>query len=262
MAQAKGMQSKNSNASEYLMELIQRCKENAKENFQFDQKEASSRPFEIVHMGGYEFVKFHEVEKTQEEQDSKYHECLETAGLLSHKDLNLDNLDNYLFLKVQDATPWRLYTKIRMNKSLVLSGPPGTGKTALALSLVKACYEEDMTIVIKRWYHWLVKMRGVYQDDEIRDMEQFLRPSVKADILLIDELGTDKKNTATPFEQEQLMYIISERHGNSKPTIVTTNLVREEITTIYGEAIYQRLADEERGYWFEFVNEEIKRKLL
>ena len=93
-------------------------------------------------------------------------------------------------------------------------------------------------------------------------MEQFLRPSVKADILLIDELGTDKKNTATPFEQEQLMYIISERHGNSKPTIVTTNLVREEITTIYGEAIYQRLADEERGYWFEFDNEEIKRKLL
>ena len=81
-------------------------------------------------------------------------------------------------------------------------------------------------------------------------------------MLLIDELGTDAKQSATAFEQEQLMYIISERHGNGKPTIITTNLTREEINNIYSEAIYQRMADQKTGYWFEFDNEQNRRKVI
>ena len=263
-----GTNNKDSDPMVVLRRIIDKVKKNPRprkvDSWKAGTKEETTdRPFEEFTRNGLSYVRFFELEQSEQEKLDKYRKYLEEAGLLSHKDVTLDSIANYDFLEKQNADPSRLYTKIRQNKSLVLSGPPGTGKTTLACAIIRKCYDQNKTIVIKRWYHWLVKMRGgAYQDDKVQDMEQFLRPAVKADMLLIDELGTDAKQSATAFEQEQLMYIISERHGNGKPTIITTNLTREEINNIYSEAIYQRMADLKRGYWFEFDNEQNRRKII
>ena len=115
------------------------------------KEETTDRPFEEFTRNGLSYVRFFELEQSEQEKIEKYQKYLEEAGLFSHKDITLDSIGNYIFLEKQKADPSRLYTKIRQNKSLVLSGPPGTGKTTLACAIMRKCYDQNKTIVIKRW---------------------------------------------------------------------------------------------------------------
>ena len=83
--------------------------------------------------------------------------------------------------------------------------------------------------------------------------------NIYADLLFIDELKSDKSLTASQFEVDQLMYLISERHGNERPFIITTNMERREVFNIFGEAFYSRLADVDACTWIEFHLEDVKR---
>ena len=222
-------------------------------------EETTDRPFEWVIEDGVEKVRFLEVKPSEEQKQQKLMEFLQEAGVMKHADFTLNNIDNYNFLKGLDRTPWDLYDDIKKQYSLILSGPPGTGKTTLAVAIAKQFYADGKSVMIKRWYNWLLKMRGVFQDDTIKDMEQFLRPAIHADLLFIDELKSDKSQTATQFEVEQLMYLISERHGNMRPFIITTNMERAEVMGIFGEAFYSRLADKDSTTWIEFHGEDVRR---
>ncbi len=251
----------SSSAESYLLDLIKRCRANAKkrDGSVIVHEETTDRPFEWVIEDGVEKVKFLEVLPTKEEKTKQLHEFLKEAGVLKHAFFTLDNIDNYNFLKGLDKTPRDLYQDVKKNYSFVLSGPPGTGKTTLAVALAKEMYQDGRSVMIKRWYNWLLKMRGVFQDDTIKDMEQFLRPAIYADLLFIDELKSDKSLTASQFEVDQLMYLISERHGNERPFIITTNMERREVFNIFGEAFYSRLADVDACTWIEFHLEDVKR---
>ena len=248
-------------AEDYLLNLIKRCRDSARKRDKsvLTYEETTDRPFEWVIEDGVEKVRFLKVKPSEEQKQQKLMEFLQEAGVMKHADFTLNNIDNYNFLKGLDRTPWDLYDDIKKQYSLILSGPPGTGKTTLAVAIAKQFYADGKSVMIKRWYNWLLKMRGVFQDDTIKDMEQFLRPAIHADLLFIDELKSDKSQTATQFEVEQLMYLISERHGNMRPFIITTNMERAEVMGIFGEAFYSRLADRDSTTWIEFHGEDVRR---
>ena len=64
---------------------------------------------------------------------------------------------------------------------------------------------------------------------------------MKADVLLIDDLGTEPilKNVT----KEYLYNLINVRQINNLPTIISTNLSEDDILSRYDERIFSRLAN-------------------
>jgi DNA replication protein DnaC len=111
--------------------------------------------------------------------------------------------------------------------NLFLCGQSGTGKTRLAMCLVKegAVYRKLLQI-----------FREVKADFTKEQNIVDFYGSVK--LLILDEVG---RQGFTPFERTLFWDIIDTRWGNLLPTTLITNLDRKEFTAEYGAAIVDRL---------------------
>ena len=87
-------------------------------------------------------------------------------------------------------------------------------------------------------------MRTSVRSSEKEGQYDLLNRVTKAPLLIIDELGMDRKQKASDYEAENLFEIVSGRHTNHLPTLITTNLFRDQIERLYGRSITDRLFDQ------------------
>lgn len=119
--------------------------------------------------------------------------------------------------------------------SLIFIGTVGTGKTHLALAIIRECggiYRLSPNIV-----------------EEIRRAKSFNAKESEADILtdygnarllVIDEIG---RGVAAAEEQYMLYHIINERYNRRKPTILISNQTKKEFLNYVGIAAADRLTE-------------------
>lgn len=104
-------------------------------------------------------------------------------------------------------------------KSLVLYGSCGTGKSHLAVSVIKRLIQKGYTGIFVSVPKLLQAFKDTYQrDSEISEGDLF-RALEKADCLVLDDIGAEKTND---WASGQIFNIIDSRQGKS--TIFTTNL--------------------------------------
>lgn len=126
--------------------------------------------------------------------------------------------------KAMDFVKDLLSSKESFNRGLVFMGPPGLGKTHLAVSILKALVlQGGVDCKFVDFFQLLADIRHGYSED--MSDQAIIRPYEKSRVLVVDELA---KGRNTEWELTVLDQLISSRYNSAnKVTLFTTNYPSE-----------------------------------
>jgi len=109
---------------------------------------------------------------------------------------------------------------------LMFMGPPGVGKTHLAVGIIRKLIREKSTPCLFRTFPDLLKeIQMSYSSVSMSSELSLLQPVLDAEVLLLDELGAQ---TPSAWVKETVAYILNYRYAENKVTILTTNYLDHE----------------------------------
>lgn len=135
---------------------------------------------------------------------------------------------------------------LKTGASLVMSGMPGTGKSHLAGAILQAILPRHVGA-----YMTLMDLIRMLRDTWRRDSEmtesQMLAKLQELPLLVIDEVGVQY---GTDGERAILFDVLDRRYRAMRPTILMTNLGKEDFRAAVGDRVFDRLTETAR--WLPF----------
>lgn len=126
---------------------------------------------------------------------------------------------------------------------LIVLGTTGTGKTHLACALISSLVQNGIACRYAEANHIALEVRDTYASGSNRTELEVLNIYAGFDLLVLDEVGVGRGND---HEKRIVADVLSMRHNDNKPTIVISNLARQQFMEAVGDRIWSRLHENGR----------------
>lgn len=144
-----------------------------------------------------------------------------------------------------DLTPYHrdLVDRLARGQSnALLYGRAGTGKTTVAMIALHELCLASKTVMARRFSTFKSQMEPRFQDENDVSAETVLYGYHAPDYLVIDELGFGEYRAATTEHERRVLFdLVSPRHSQGKKTWLLSNLDRDALFELYGEAVLSRI---------------------
>ena len=142
---------------------------------------------------------------------------------------------------------------------LLLVGQPGTGKTHLAVAVMRALIARGHEGIFFDYQNLLERIRASYNETLGTSTREAYQNALETEILLLDDLGAHR---VTDWVEDTVTAIVTHRYNQRKPLLATTNLADPEINTstidksrtgahAYKTTLEERVGERARSRLFE-----------
>lgn len=137
------------------------------------------------------------------------------------------------------ATKWP--ERLKQGGGLVMCGKPGTGKNHLALAIAKHVITEHQNSALFTTALRIARLfKSTWSKNSERTEAEVIRIYTDPELLIIDEVGVQFGSEA---EKLILFEIINTRYERMMPTILISNLPKDELSAFIGERVIDRMND-------------------
>lgn len=188
---------------------------------------------------------------TKDRKERRLKSIIGRSGILPiHQGCTIDNYVVSSDLQNKALTFSKRYIEEfddNFGKCFIFSGNTGTGKNHLSASICNSLMMKGKNCLVITVNELMIKSRECYGNNPKYSETEFLKKLIDFDLLIIDEVGLQK---GTDHEKIMLNQIVDQRIGNLKPVGILTNLEKEQLTSVLGERIMDRLRA--NGRWIKF----------